>query len=56
MEKYKEKMKENRRGRAPEGKGPGEAVNVPPKYSDPQTSGLQVEVTGGKQNHDIKIE
>jgi hypothetical protein len=56
IEKMKEKMKENQKGRAPEGKGPAEDVIVPKKYSDPETSGLQVEVTGSKQNFDIKIE
>lgn len=36
--------------------GPIEAVNLPEKYGDPEQSGLTIDVTGGKQAHDIKIE
>jgi hypothetical protein len=31
-------------------------VAIPPKYSKPETSGLNYEVKGGKQQHDINLE
>ncbi len=33
----------------------GKYVIIPPKYSDPQTSGLTYTVTAGAQNHDITL-
>jgi hypothetical protein len=33
-----------------------EGPNVPTTYNDPEQSGLKVEVTGGKQTHDITIQ
>lgn len=30
--------------------------SVPEKYADPEKSGLTIDVTGGKQTHDIKLE
>ena len=31
-------------------------VKIPEKYKDPKTSGLTLEVTGGRQTYDIKLE
>lgn len=50
------KKKENIPPGAPVGDASSGGVDLPPKYSDPQKSGLQVEVTGGKQNFDIKMD
>ncbi len=33
-----------------------EGPSVPPMYNDPEQSNLKVEVTGGKQTHDITIQ
>jgi hypothetical protein len=35
---------------------PSPSVTIPPKYSDPNTSGLMLDVTGGMQTHDIAIQ
>ena len=53
MEEQKSRLQE--KGKPAEAGG-GEAVHVPEKYSDPENSGLKVDVTGGKQQFDIKIE
>ena len=34
----------------------GYSGTVPQKYTNPDESGLTIEVTGGKQTHDVKIE
>jgi hypothetical protein len=31
-------------------------ISVPDKYADPEKSGLKIDVTGGKQTHDIQLE
>jgi hypothetical protein len=31
-------------------------VKIPEKYKDPKISGLTLEVTGGRQTYDIKLE
>lgn len=31
-------------------------ISVPDKYTDPEKSGLKIDVTGGKQTFDIKLE
>jgi hypothetical protein len=31
-------------------------ISVPEKYTDPEKSGLKIDVTGGKQTFDIKLE
>jgi hypothetical protein len=33
----------------------GSAVAIPTQYSDPEKSGLELTVTGGKQTHDIEL-
>lgn len=53
MEKQKSMLKEKGK---PADAGPIEEVNLPEKYGDPERSGLTVTITGGKQNHDIKME
>jgi hypothetical protein len=36
--------------------GPKEKISVPDKYADPEKSGLTIDVTGGRQTHDIQLE
>jgi hypothetical protein len=54
MEKQKSMLKE--KGKPAEAEGPTEEIHLPEKYSNPDESGLSVEVKGGKQVHDIKID
>lgn len=57
MKKQKEKMQSEKKGEGPTPASRSvEKVKLPEKYSDPEQSGLKVEVTGGKQNHDVKID
>jgi hypothetical protein len=43
-------------GKVFEGKGSDKpSVEIPDQYKDPRQSGLTLEVTGGKQKHDIEI-
>jgi hypothetical protein len=57
MEQRKDKLKENAPPGAPVGTTASEpGVKLPEKYTDPERSGLSVEVTGGKQEHDIKLD
>jgi hypothetical protein len=34
---------------------PGKLVPIPPQYGDPEKSGLECTVTGGKQDHNIEL-
>jgi hypothetical protein len=58
MKKYKEKMKEGMKGAGSKDRpqAPTKAIELPEKYRDPQTSGLSLQVNGGKQTFDIKME
>ena len=38
-----------------QGTGPKSVVQIDPKFKDPKTTTLSVEVTGGKQPHDIDV-
>jgi hypothetical protein len=35
--------------------GPGKVVEIPKKYNDAEKSGLEYEVVGGKEEHDIDL-
>ena len=53
-------MKEKTKERMPEGAetyetAPGKYVKIPPRYANPEQSGLTCTVTSGKQQHDVAL-
>ncbi len=58
MQQQQEKLKQQNipPGAASAADAAEEGPSVPPMYNDPEKSNLKVEVTGGKQTHDITIQ
>lgn len=56
MEKQQQMLKGKGGEHEGERAAPAEIVAVPEKYADPEKSGLQVDVKGGRQSFDIKID
>jgi hypothetical protein len=55
--KQAEEMRKKARGDAGSNPAPSnQGVAVPPKYSDPEKSNLKLDVTGGSQSFDIKLD